>query len=79
MVNSNCTNEKTKKKCYRVFCLETHRNLYFVSRTALEAMKALIYYLNLSVLDRGARVDLAGGGRTLTVVHNNLTYSCINN
>lgn len=78
-MSSNCTNEKTKRKCYRVFYLETHRNLYFVSRTALEAMKALIYYLNLSVLDRGARVELSGGGRTLTVVHNRLTYSCVNN
>ena len=78
-MSSNCTNEKTKKKCYRIFCLETHRNLYFVSRTALEAMKALIYYLNLSALDKDAHVELAGGGRTLTVVHNRLTYSCVNN
>lgn len=78
-MSSNCTNEKTKRKCYRVFCLETHRNLYFVSRIAIEAMKSLIYYLNLSVLDMGACVEIAGGGRTLTVVHNNLTYSCINN
>ena len=78
-MNSNCTSEKTKRKCYRVFCLDTNRNLYFVSRTALEAMKALIYYLNLSALDKDARVELAGGGRTLTVIHNHLTYSYINN
>ena len=78
-MNSSCTKEKRTRRCYQVYCLETHRNLYFASRTAFEAMKSLIYYLNLSVLDKGARVELVGGGRTLTVVHNNLTYSCVNN
>lgn len=78
MMNTSCTNEKTKRKCYRVFCLDTNWNLYFVSRTAYEAMKSLLYYLNLSVLDKDARIELAGGGRTLTVTHNHLTYSCCN-
>lgn len=61
-----------------VFCLDTGRRLYFDARTPLEAMNKLIYYLNVSHKDDDAKVQLLGHGRTLSVVHCGLTYSCLN-
>lgn len=62
----------------RVFCLDDGKELYFSSKTPLQAMQSLIYYLNLSHEDKSAKIDLLGGGRTLSVVHNGKTYSCLN-
>ena len=68
-----------KNKCYHVVCLDKpHNGYYFVKSTALQAMQALIYFLNLSHNDPNAVVNMYGGGRTLSVTHNGLTYSCIN-
>ncbi|MPM06330.1 hypothetical protein SDC9_52629 [bioreactor metagenome] len=61
-----------------VFCLDDGKKLYFASKTPLLAMQSLIYYLNLSHTDKSAKVELLGGGRTLSVVHNGKTYSCLN-
>ena len=58
--------------------LDTGKSLYFVSRTPLEAMNALLYYLNLSKKDNSAKIQLLGGGRTLSLVHAGETWSCRN-
>lgn len=63
---------------YRVFNLDTHRELWFATPTAYQTMEALIYYLNLSKLDKNAKIQLCGGGRTLSVIHNGETWGCIN-
>ena len=65
-------------KSYRVFNLDTRKSLYVVKPTAYQAMEALIYYLNLSHLDKDAKIQLCGGGRTLSVVHNREMWGCIN-
>lgn len=66
------------KKLIKVFCLDTHEGFFFLSRTPYEAMLSLIYYLNISHRDKTAKVQLLGGGRTLSVVHNGNTWSCLN-
>lgn len=66
------------KRCYDILCLDTHTWMTFVSTTAYEAMKSLIYYLNLSHNDAAAEIMLLGGGRTLSVVHSGRTYACMN-
>ncbi len=63
---------------YRVFNLDTHQVLWFAKPTAYQAMEALIYYLNLSKRDKNAKIQLCGGGRTLSVIHNGETWGCIN-
>ena len=63
---------------YRVFNLDTHRELWFTTPTAYQTMETLIYYLNLSKLDENAKIQLCGGGRTLSVIHNGETWGCIN-
>lgn len=62
----------------RVFCLDTGEELHFVAWSPMDAMQQLIYYLNLSKKDPAAHVEVLGGGRTLSVVHNGKTWSCVN-
>lgn len=62
----------------RVTCLDTDEALYFVAWSPMDAMQQLIYYLNLSHKDPTAAVQMLGGGRTLSVVHNGKTWSCPN-
>lgn len=63
---------------YRVFNIDTHGELWFATPTPYQTMEALIYYLNLSKLDKNAKIQLCGGGRTLSVIHNGETWGCIN-
>lgn len=67
------------KRAIDVFNLDENKHMTFVSETPYNAMESLIYYLNLSHADKNAKVDLIGGGRALTTIHNGKTYSCINN
>ena len=67
-----------KKKLYRVFGLDDHSEYYYLTGTPLEAMQAHLYYLNLRRYDKNAKVELFGGGRTLSIIHNGMTYSCVN-
>ena len=62
-------------KCYN---LDTHRWLYFTARTPYEAMEKLLYTLNLKRKDTSAKIQLLGGGRTLSIIHNGETWSCLN-
>lgn len=67
------------KKLYHIMCLDKPRSgWYFLAPTALQAMQSLIYYLNISNVDKDAIVNMYGGGRTLSVTHNKITYSCLN-
>lgn len=61
-----------------VFCLDDNSKLYFSAKTPYDAMKHLIYYLNLSYYDKNSKIELLGKGRTLSVVHNGRTYSILN-
>lgn len=60
----------------KVFCLDDQSELHFFAKTPYEAMEKLIYTLNLSHLDKNARIELCNG-RTLSVQHNGKTYGCI--
>lgn len=62
----------------RIYNLDTHQSLYFCARTPYEAMEKLLYTLNLRKLDSETRIQLLGGGRTLTIVHCGETWSCLN-
>lgn len=62
-------------KCYN---LDTHQWLYFTARTPYEAMEKLLYTLNLKRKDTSAKIQLIGGGRTLSITHNGETWSCLN-
>lgn len=62
----------------RIYNLDTHQALYFYARTPYEAMKMLLYTLNLRKLDPEAQIQLLGGGRTLAIVHCGETWSCLN-
>lgn len=61
-----------------VYNLDTGQRWYFSAQTPLEAMNSLLYTLNLKHRDGKAKVRLAGGGRTLYVIHNGQTWSCDN-
>ena len=61
-----------------VLCLDDSKTLSFFAKTPYEAMEKLIYTLNLSRLDKNAKIELLGGGRTLSVVHHGKTYGCVN-
>ena len=61
-----------------VLHLGTQEQLFFCSKTPYQAMQSLIYTLNLKRQDKTARVNLLGGGRTLSVEHCGETYSCLN-
>lgn len=68
-----------EKRLYHIICLDRpHDGWYFLAPTALQAMQSLIYYLNISHVDKESIVNMYGGGRTLSVTHNGLTYSCLN-
>lgn len=67
------------KKIYRVFCLDDHAAFYYLTRTAYEAMESHLYCLNLRHYDKNAKIQLLGGGRTLSIVHNGTTWACPNN
>lgn len=62
-------------RCYN---LDTYQELYFTARTPYEAMEKLLYTLNLKRKDTGAKIQLLGGGRTLSLIHNGETWSCLN-
>lgn len=62
-------------RCYN---LDTHQELYFTARAPYKAMEKLLYTLNLKRKDTGAKIQLLGGGRTLSLIHNGETWSCLN-
>lgn len=63
---------------YRVMCLDTKEAYWFKAKTPYLAMKALIYYLNLSHQDSTAQVEKTISGRCLYTVHAGKTW-CVNN
>ena len=64
-------------KAIKVLCLDTGLEMVFSARTGLEAMQKALYTLDLRRLDKNAKIELAGGGRTLTMTHNGETYSTL--
>jgi len=63
---------------YRIMCLDTKQAFWFKAQTPYLAMKALIYYLNLSHKDTTAKVEITESCRFLYTVHNGKTWS-VNN
>jgi len=63
---------------HRVMCLDTKQAFWFKAQTPYLAMKALIYYLNLSHRDTTAKVEKTESGRFLYTVHNGKTWSVSN-
>ena len=61
---------------YKVYCLDDGREYYFDTNSALEAMKKIIYTLNLPKFDVEVQV-INIGDRILTITHNDKTYSCL--
>lgn len=54
----------------RVVCLDTGETLWFQARTAYEAMRKLLYTLNLKHQDDNASVNMTGSCQHLFMIHN---------
>lgn len=59
-----------------VFCLDDGMKYYFATDDSHQAMNSMLYTLNLMNLDKNAKIELLNG-RTLSLVHNGKTYSCL--
>lgn len=49
-----------------------------IANVITDYMEKLLYTLNLKRKDTGAKIQLLGGGRTLSLIHNGETWSCLN-
>lgn len=64
-------------KAIKVLCLDTGAAMVFSAETGFEAMEKARYTLDLRRLDKNAKIELCGGGRTLTMEHSGKTYSTL--
>ena len=53
----------------KVTCLDTGESLWFQARTAYEAMRKLLYTLNLKHQDDSAVVNMTGSCQHLFTIH----------
>lgn len=58
-----------------VYCLDTGEALIFQATTPYEAMRKLLYYLNLSKFDGNAVINKTKSNLHLYTVHNGNTWS----
>lgn len=58
-----------------VYGLDTHEQLTFQAKTPYEAMRKLIYTLNLKHKDKSAKIEKTESNLHLYTVHNGNTYS----
>lgn len=62
-----------------VFCLDTgERFFYSENKTPYEALKGMLYTLNLKYNDPKAMINKTKSGKCLFFNHNGRTYSVIN-
>jgi len=59
----------------RVLCLDDGTEHYFIAENAHDAIKKMLYTLNLQHEDKNAKIELCNG-RTWGLVHNGKTYGC---
>lgn len=59
---------------YRVRCLETDTDYYFVARTAYESLQKMLYTLNANSLDKSAVINKTISGYHLYLTHCGNTY-----
>lgn len=63
-------------KLIGVHCLDDGKVYYFNAKNGFDAMEKMKEYLNLSHLDKFARIDLHFN-RTLEMDHNGKVYACL--
>lgn len=63
---------------YKVLCLENGKQFWFMAQTAYIAMQKMIYYLNISCLDKDAVINKTISGEHLYVFHSGNTYAVRN-
>lgn len=57
------------------YCLDTGEALVFQAATPYEAMRKLLYYLNLSKEDKSATINKTESNLHLYTIHNGKTWS----
>ena len=60
----------------RVLCLDDDKEYFVSAFNGHEAMKKMLYTLNLSHKDENAKIELCNN-RTWSLVHNGKTYACL--
>lgn len=64
----------------RIFCLDDGTAaLYCENNTPYEALKKMIYTLNINHYDEKAIINKTESGKCLFTVHNGKTYAILNN
>lgn len=59
-----------------IICLDDGRTYTFSTDNSYQAIKSMLYTLNLEHEDKHAKINLHNG-RTWSLVHNGKTYSCV--
>lgn len=62
-------------KAQTVFCLDNKREFIFLASSPYEAMRKMLYTLNLSHQDKEVKVSLTKSGLHWTMDHCGKTYS----
>lgn len=60
----------------RVLCLEDGKEYFFQAISGYDAIKKMLYTLNISHEDSNARLELYNH-RTWSLTHNGKTYACV--
>lgn len=63
---------------FRVRCLETDTDYYFVARTAYESLQKMLFTLNLKRKDNNAVINKTVSGCHLYLTHFDKTYAVRN-
>lgn len=68
--------QNNRKRYVKVLCLETGTEYYFQAKDGLDAIKKMLYTLNMSREDTRADIQLCNG-RTWALTHTKNTYVAI--
>lgn len=60
----------------KVICMEDKTEFYFDTNNGYDAMRKMLYTLNLSFFDKSAKIQLFNN-RTYALEHNGKTYACL--
>lgn len=66
---------EAEKKRFEVICMEDQRRFIFQTETAEEAIRNMLYTLNLSHMDRAAIIKKTDSGKHLYMDHGGKTYA----